>query len=240
MYANYRSLYNDCGLTSFTAATDRTRFYCASLPQPVDGEVRRSIEDFSLSTMNVPCSHTEKCDVSASCNYKLPVVSSPAQPKPNSTSVSALTKENFTQDTGKTSVCKLEEGDLLPVMDPTFNMREICKQSILLEDHLSQTEKRCYDCCIKHFLTIEALAEEAITLDVNQKHKHKLQDLPTRVRKLQKMWHEDPDNNSHAVSQQLRLIRKDFQMDCFTIAFQSQDCEGGVCKIKKSNTTTTQ
>jgi hypothetical protein len=49
-------------------------------------------------------------------------------------------------------------------MDPAFNMREILKQMILLEDHLVQTEKRCRDCINKHFLAIEALAEEAITL----------------------------------------------------------------------------
>jgi hypothetical protein len=48
---------------------------------------------------------------------------------------------------------------LLPVLDPRFNMREICKQSVLLEDHLFQKEKRCHDCICKHFLTIEALAE---------------------------------------------------------------------------------
>lgn len=217
MYANYRSLYNDCGLTSFTATTDRTRFHCASLPQPKDGEVRRSTENFSMSSMNVPCSHIDHCDAPSACSYnKTPII-----------------RENFELDKKKLDACRLEKGDLLPVMDPTFNMREICKQSILLEDHLSQTEKRCYDCCIKHFLTIEALAEEAITLDVNQKHKDKLQDLPARVRKLQKMWHEDPDSHSHKVSQQLRLLRKDFQMDSFTIAFQTQDCEGGVCKIKK-------
>jgi hypothetical protein len=59
---------------------------------------------------------------------------------------------------------------LLPVLDPRFNMREICKQSVLLEDHLFQKEKRCHDCIIKHFLTIEGLAEEAVTLDKEHKY----------------------------------------------------------------------
>ena len=40
---------------------------------------------------------------------------------------------------------------LLPVMDCKFNFREICKQCILLEDHLTHNEKRCIDCCMKHF-----------------------------------------------------------------------------------------
>ena len=67
---------------------------------------------------------------------------------------------------GKDGGCvSLSGKKLLPVLDPCFNMREICKQCILLEDHLFQTEKRCTDCIKKHFLTIEALGEEAITLD---------------------------------------------------------------------------
>ena len=55
-------------------------------------------------------------------------------------------------------------GDLLPIMDPLFNLREACKQSALLEDHLNQPRKRCPDCIRKHFLTLEALFEEAVSL----------------------------------------------------------------------------
>ena len=58
-----------------------------------------------------------------------------------------------------------EKKTLLPVMRPAFNMREILKNCILLEDHLMQTTKRCCDCISKHCLTIESLAEEAITLE---------------------------------------------------------------------------
>ena len=56
-------------------------------------------------------------------------------------------------------------GNLLPVMDPQFNLREICKQMTLLEDHLIQPRKRCNDCITKHFLMIEGLYEEAASLD---------------------------------------------------------------------------
>lgn len=55
--------------------------------------------------------------------------------------------------------------NLLPVMDPLFNLREACKQMCLLEDHLLQPRKRCIDCVTKHFLTLEALFEEAASLD---------------------------------------------------------------------------
>ena len=53
---------------------------------------------------------------------------------------------------------------LLPVSSPVHNLREIVKQMILLEDHLFQTSKQCSDCIDKHLLSIEALAEEMVTL----------------------------------------------------------------------------
>jgi hypothetical protein len=51
-----------------------------------------------------------------------------------------------------------------PVSEPDYNMRQVIKQSILLEEHLTQTKKRCRDCQIKHFLHIEGLVEEAMML----------------------------------------------------------------------------
>jgi 2'-5' RNA ligase len=59
----------------------------------------------------------------------------------------------------------LGEPGLLPVMSPVFNLREIAKQLLLLEDHLFHPGKRCPDCVKKHTLMAEALAEEAVTLD---------------------------------------------------------------------------
>ena len=52
---------------------------------------------------------------------------------------------------------------------PAFNLREIAKNMILLEDHLTHDYKYCPDCIRKHFLTIEALADETITLDPTDK-----------------------------------------------------------------------
>jgi len=54
---------------------------------------------------------------------------------------------------------------LLALTDPRFNMREICKQMLLLEDHLLHQNKVCPDCIRKHLLTIESLAEEATSLN---------------------------------------------------------------------------
>jgi hypothetical protein len=105
---------------------------------------------------------------------------------------------------------------LLPVMDPMYNMREICKQSILLEDHLFQKEKRCHDCICKHFLTIEALAEEAITLDKEQKYPE-MNELPTKVRVITKKYIDNHTNENQPplTAQQLREIRKDLMQKCF-------------------------
>jgi len=53
----------------------------------------------------------------------------------------------------------------LALTHPRFNMREIAKQLVLLEDHCLHLHKHCPDCIRKHLLTIEALAEEAVSLD---------------------------------------------------------------------------
>jgi len=51
-----------------------------------------------------------------------------------------------------------------PVSDPAYNMREVAKQSILLEEHLTIDAKFCVDCVTKHFLHIIGLANEASML----------------------------------------------------------------------------
>jgi hypothetical protein len=51
-----------------------------------------------------------------------------------------------------------------PVSDPDYNMREIAKQSILLEEHLTVPQKYCVDCVAKHLLHCIALANEAVML----------------------------------------------------------------------------
>jgi hypothetical protein len=53
----------------------------------------------------------------------------------------------------------------MKLSDPRYNLREIAKQMILLEEHLLVKSKYCPDCITKHLLTIEALADEAQCLD---------------------------------------------------------------------------
>ena len=72
-----------------------------------------------------------------------------------------------------------------PVMDPAYNLREVYKQCILLEDHLANPRKRCQDCISKHCHAIEALVEEARGLDKKGRF-HKLTDsLHGGIRKAQ-------------------------------------------------------
>lgn len=220
MYASYNMLYNDCG----TAYTDSSRFVCASLP--LQQQVRKSIGSSQMFPLNVPCTHN--CEINdPQCKYNC---SHP--PTTKETAHNVQVKENFTPPS---RLLGQDQERLLPVMNPTFNMREICKQCILLEDHLCHDEKRCYDCCVKHFLTIEALAEEAITLDPSTTTPHqKIQHLPSHVRKLQSQWHKDPEKNAKQVSQELRKIRKDLQLDAFDVIFQTNpSCKDGICKVSK-------
>lgn len=102
---------------------------------------------------------------------------------------------------------------LLPILEPLHNMREISKQLILLEDHLFQKSKRCEDCICKHFLTVEALSEEAITLDKEKQHQEYLEKLPDRIRNIQKMYLSKKDTCD--VAQELRNIRKEMMLKSF-------------------------
>jgi hypothetical protein len=135
--------------------------------------------------------------------------------------------------------------DLLPVMDCKFNFREICKQCILLEDHLTHDEKRCIDCCMKHFLALEGLSEEAIQLDKDQEYTTLANSLPTKIRKIQQLWHKNPQKNGHECAQMLREIRKQLMDQCFSVVFDNScsansckpksnpdSCKNGTCKIK--------
>lgn len=67
-----------------------------------------------------------------------------------------------------------------------FNLREITKQLILLEDHLSDDEKYCPDCIRKHLLWVEALAEESLAMDPGNKYSNDCKTLASHARKWMK------------------------------------------------------
>ena len=109
-----------------------------------------------------------------------------------------------TEEVKKTK--KTASQDLLPILDPAFNIREIFKQLVLLEDHLSQPRKRCLDCCWKHLLCAEALAEEGVTLDVNHEHSAILDGLAESIRGLQRQVQDGKAMGD--VAQAARVLRK--------------------------------
>ena len=98
-----------------------------------------------------------------------------------------------------------------PVSDPDYNMKEIAKQSILLEEHLVEKNKRCKDCIAKHFLHIIGLAEEAQCLAGSKLAKYPLMgDSPKYYKRLFDRWlkHRDNDAEYRKIDDQLRARRK--------------------------------
>lgn len=115
-------------------------------------------------------------------------------------------KEETDAETEPVAKRKTASESLLPILDPAFNIREIFKQLVLLEDHLAQPRKRCVDCIWKHLLTAEALAEEGVTLDVERKHGAVLDGLAEKVRGLQRKVQDGQDMGD--IASEARLLRK--------------------------------
>jgi len=94
----------------------------------------------------------------------------------------------------------------LNLLDPKFNLREVCKNCILLEDHLFQREKRCDQCIVKHLLTIEAFLEEAITLDNKGELTPEIEKVLAAFKEMAKTFAQN--KNYMELGQKLRDIRK--------------------------------
>lgn len=106
---------------------------------------------------------------------------------------------------------KFIRASLLPIMDPQYNLREVCKQLVLLEDHLFQPAKRCIDCIRKHLLTAEALAEETVTLDTDGTYRGVTETLADHLRDIWTMLQHrnDPDGPTFEdIAQAVRKLRK--------------------------------
>ena len=86
-----------------------------------------------------------------------------------------------------------------PVSDPRYNMQQIIKQSILLEEHLTNKNKRCRDCITKHFLHIIGLAEEAEMLATNKIEKYPLiKESVVLYNELFKIWIKNKNLNNNS------------------------------------------
>jgi len=100
----------------------------------------------------------------------------------------------------------------ISISSPYFNIREICKQMCLLEDHLNHSNKRCPDCIIKHFLSIEAYLEEGVSLSQDPRLSKFLSHVSSLMRQLEQSWvnRSDPER----VAGEVRLIRKKMAPMC--------------------------
>lgn len=99
-------------------------------------------------------------------------------------------------------------GALDPVNDPDYNMRNVIKQSILLEEHLAEKSKYCLSCIVKHFNHIIGLVEEAVWLAGSDVDKYPL--LDSSVQLYQSMfdtWLKGRDDEG-TKKQVLALVRE--------------------------------
>lgn len=70
-------------------------------------------------------------------------------------------KNNYQQATSNGYCTKDSCGAIDDVNDPAYNMQNVIKQSILLEEHIAEKNKYCMSCIVKHFQHIIGLVEEA-------------------------------------------------------------------------------
>jgi len=121
-------------------------------------------------------------------------------------------QKNAKKNTASSGTCDIKScGALDPVSNPAYNMQQIVKQSILLEEHITNKNKRCRDCITKHFLHIIGLAEEAQMLATDKCYKFPLiADSVDIYNELFKTWIKNKDNEeiNLQVADKLRINRK--------------------------------
>ena len=95
----------------------------------------------------------------------------------------------------------------LSISDPRYNLLEMVKQMLLLEQHLLEKDKYCPDCISKHILTIEALADEAQCLDKQREWCKLTQPISGRAQ----VWGAafQAGAPAHKIGQDVRRIRKE-------------------------------
>lgn len=106
----------------------------------------------------------------------------------------------------------LDDRSRMSLTDPLFNLREIVKQMILLEDHLSHPYKLCPDCVRKHILCIEGFAEEAVSLD----QEGTWLPLTEGLADMARLWMEQFTDGRppKEIADDLRVIRKQLTPQC--------------------------
>ncbi len=102
-------------------------------------------------------------------------------------------------------------GAIDPVSDPAYNMKNVIKQTILLEEHLAEKNKYCIDCIIKHFLHCQGLLEEAIWLSCKNVNKYPyLEEGDVLYKELFDVWlkNKKDEEKIKYILEKLRTFRK--------------------------------
>ena len=82
------------------------------------------------------------------------------------------------------------------VNDPAYNMQNIVKQSILLEEHIAEKNKYCLSCICKHFQHILALSSEGVWMAGNNLQKYPyLEDSTEFYQSLFDLWVNNREND---------------------------------------------
>lgn len=225
-YRNYAKLYQTCNGT-LAANTSSRRFIIPASPYYQGTTITLDPEDEKRAGLvylnaGLPVSDVAYRFVDTRENYQSPkekseddlflVEFSESKPK-NTCSLSSDDKPgSCSLDSEGMSVCG--GGNLYPILDPRFNLRESAKHLILLEDHLFHEGKRCRDCILKHLLTIEGFLEEAITLDKKGEYIPQIKDGIQNFRQVFKTISDKlksgnlSDEECCRLAQRLRVIRK--------------------------------
>lgn len=100
------------------------------------------------------------------------------------------------------------------IFSPENNIKQMIKQSLLLEEHLLEPSKRCPDCICKHFFMIMALQEEALSLAGENIRKYPLLNDLLFYNTLFEFWLKNKNNNNdeiyNKIAHNLRIRRKEF------------------------------
>lgn len=100
----------------------------------------------------------------------------------------ALLIDNGKPKQTRNTTCSVDTcGALADVNNPAYNMKETIKNTLLIEDHLSDSKKYCKSCLVKHFLLNLAYLSEGIWMACNH-----CEDYP-KLKDSEKFWNDTFD-----------------------------------------------
>lgn len=104
--------------------------------------------------------------------------------------------ETKSGQSGQSGQCTAETcGAIDPVNEPDYNMKQVIKNTLLIEDHLADKKKYCKSCLVKHFLLNDGYLDEAVWMAGNKvKQYPMLVDSVSLNKTLFKKWHSNMDN----------------------------------------------